>query len=194
MGGNTMSTKQRVITRRQVLAGSAAGAAALASGFPAPAIADSDPIKIGYLPALTGPSSSTGIGINRGTELAVEEINAAGGVNGRKIELIVRDTQSDPTKAVNAVAELTQRQKAAIIFGPLNSGEALAATPLIAREKVPMIHPCWVDQLIDVKKYPMAFRNAPTNQQIGAAANHTRADVLTLKKVAVAGSTTGTQA
>src|SRR5690349_5781950 len=106
------------IKRRQVLAGSAAGAVSLASGLASPAIAANEPIKIGYLPALTGPSSSTGIGINRGTELAVNEINAAGGIDGRKIELIVRDTQSDPTKAVNAVAELTQRQKATMIFGP----------------------------------------------------------------------------
>src|SRR3979409_825987 len=91
MGGITMSTKLRV-ARRQVLAGSAAGAAALASGFPAPAIANTDPIKIGYLPALTGPSSSTGVGINRGTELAVAEINAAGGIGGRPIELVGRET------------------------------------------------------------------------------------------------------
>src|SRR6266446_562445 len=179
------------ITRRQVVSASAVGAVSLASGLAAPAIAANEPIRIGYLPALTGPSSSTGIGINRGTLLAVEEINAAGGIDGRKIELIVRDTQSDPTKAVNAVAELTQRQKVAIIFGPLNSGEALAATPLIARDKVPMIHPCWVDQLIDVKKYPMAFRNAPTNQQIGGAANQYVIDVLKLKKVAVVSDTTG---
>jgi branched-chain amino acid transport system substrate-binding protein len=179
------------ITRRKVLAGSAVGAASLASGLAAPAIAANEPIKIGYLPALTGPSSSTGIGINRGTLLAVDEINAAGGIDGRKIELIVRDTQSDPTKAVNAVAELTQRQKVSIIWGPLNSGEALAATPLIARDKVPMLHPCWVDQLIDVKKYPMAFRNAPTNQQVGGAANHYVLDVLKLKKVAVISDTTG---
>ena len=123
------------ISRRQVLAGSAVSAAALASGFPAPAIAQSEPIKIGYLPALTGPSSSTGVGINRGTQLAVELINKEGGIKGRKIELIVRDTQSDPTKAVNAVAELTQRAKASMIFGPLNSGEALAATPLIRSEE-----------------------------------------------------------
>jgi len=179
------------IKRRQVLSGSAAGAVSLASGLAAPAIAANEPIKIGYLPALTGPSSSTGVGINRGTVMAVEEINAAGGVGGRKIELIVRDTQSDPTKAVNAVAELTQRQKVAMIWGPMNSGEALAATPLIARDKVPMLHPCWVDSLINVQKYPMAFRNAPTNQQVGGAANHYVVDVLKLKKVAVISDTTG---
>ncbi len=179
------------IKRRQVLSGSAAGAVSLASGLAAPAIAANEPIKIGYLPALTGPSSSTGVGINRGTVMAVEEINAAGGVDGRKIELIVRDTQSDPTKAVNAVAELTQRQKVAMIWGPMNSGEALAATPLIARDKVPMLHPCWVDSLINVQKYPMAFRNAPTNQQVGGAANHYVVDVLKLKKVAVISDTTG---
>ena len=166
------------VTRRQVLSGSAVGAVSLASGLAAPAIAQNEPIRIGYLPALTGPSSSTGIGINRGTVMAVEEINAAGGINGRKIELIVRDTQSDPTKAVNAVAELTQRQKVAIIWGPLNSGEALAATPLIARDKVPMLHPCWVDELIDVKKYPMSFRIAPTNTQVGGGANYYVVDVL----------------
>ena len=117
-------------------------------------------------------SSSTGVGINRGVQLAVEEINKAGGIKGRKIELISRDTQSDPTKAVNAVAELTQRAKVSMIWGPVNSGEALAATPLIARDKVPMLHPCWVDELIDVKKYPMAFRIAPTNTQVGDGANH----------------------
>ena len=103
----------------------------------------------------------------------------------------MRDTQSDPTKAVNAVAELTQRQKVAIIWGPLNSGEALAATPLIARDKVPMLHPCWVDELIDVKKYPMAFRIAPTNTQVGGGANYYVVDVLKLKKVAVISDTTG---
>ena len=90
------------LTRRQALA--SAGAAAIASNFAKPAIAASEPIRIGYLPALTGPSSSTGIGINRGIQLAVQEINAAGGVNGRLLELITRDTQSDPTKAVNGAA------------------------------------------------------------------------------------------
>src|SRR3954469_23367113 len=177
------------MTRRQALA--SAGPAALASSRPKPAIAAKEPIMIGYLPALTGPSSSTGVGINRGVQLGIEAINKAGGVNGRQLELVSRDTQSDPTKAVNAVSELTQRQKVAMIFGPVNSGEALAATPLIARDKVPMLHPCWVDELIDVKKYPMAYRQAPTNTQIGGGANYYVLDVLKLKKVAVISDTTG---
>lgn len=179
------------IRRRQVLTGSAVGAVSLTTGLARPAISAPEPIRIGFLPALTGPSSSTGIGINRGTILAVDEINAAGGVDGRKIELIVRDTQSDPTKAVNAAAELTRRQKVHVVWGPLNSGEALAATPLIARDGIPQLDPCWVDSLTDAKKYPLAFRNAPTNRQIGGAANHYVMDVLKLKKVAVVSDTTG---
>ena len=59
------------MTRRQMLA--SASAATIASGLAKPAIAANDPIPIGYLPALTGPSSATGVGINRGIQLAVQE-------------------------------------------------------------------------------------------------------------------------
>jgi branched-chain amino acid transport system substrate-binding protein len=176
------------LTRRQALA---TAGAALASTLAKPAIAAKEPILIGYLPALTGPSSSTGIGINRGVELAVKEINAAGGIDGRQIELIVRDTQSDPTKAVNGAAELAHGQKVSVVFGPLNSGESLAVVPLLARSNVPQLHSCFVDSLTDPKKYPMCFRNASTNQQIGAGANHYVVDVLKCKKVAVISDTTG---
>ena len=177
------------MTRRQALA--SAGAAVLASSLAKPAIAAKEPILIGYLPALTGPSSSTGVGINRGIQLAVQEINAAGGIDGRQIELITRDTQSDPTKAVNGAAELTRGQKVSAVLGPVNSGESLAVVPLLARTNTPQVHPCWVDTLTDPKKYPMCFRNAPTNQQIGAAANRYVVDVLKRKKVAVISDTTG---
>ena len=177
------------ITRRQALA--SAGAAVLASQLAKPAIAANEPIRMGYLPALTGPSSSTGIGINRGVQLAVDEINTAGGIGGRPIELITRDTQSDPTKAVNGAAELAKGEKVSVVLGPVNSGESLAVVPLLARGNVPQIHPCWVDTLTDPKKYPMCFRNAPTNQQIGAAANRYVIDVLKRKKVAVISDTTG---
>src|ERR1700760_1711900 len=140
------------LTRRQALA---SAAAAIASSIAKPAIAAKAPILIGYLPALTGPSSSTGIGINRGVQLAVDEINAAGGIDGRQIELIIRDTQSDPTKAVNGAAELAKAQKVSIVIGPGNSGESLAVVPLLARSNVPQVHGCFVDTLTDPKKYPM---------------------------------------
>jgi branched-chain amino acid transport system substrate-binding protein len=177
------------ITRRQALA--YAGAAVAAGTLAKPAIAAKEPIIIGYLPALTGPSSSTGVGINRGVQLAVDEINKAGGVDGRQIELITRDTQSDPTKAVNGAAELTRGQKVHVVFGPVNSGESLAVVPLLARANTPQVHPCWVDTLTDAEKYPLCFRNAPTNQQIGGAANRYVIDVLKRKKVAVISDTTG---
>jgi branched-chain amino acid transport system substrate-binding protein len=177
------------MTRRQAL--KTASAAVLASTIAKPAIAAKDPILIGYLPALTGPSSSTGIGINRGVQLAVQEINSSGGIDGRQIELISRDTQSDPTKAVNGAAELTRGQKVNVVFGPINSGEALAVVPMLARINVPQLHPCWVDTLADAKKYPLCFRNGPTNQQIGGAANRYVVETLKLKKVAVISDTTG---
>ncbi|SDS85555.1 ABC transporter substrate-binding protein [Bradyrhizobium canariense] len=177
------------MTRRQALA--SAGAVALAGGLAKPAIAAKEPILIGYLPALTGPSSSTGVGITRGIQLAVQEINTAGGIDGRQIELITRDTQSDPMKAVNGAAELARAQKVSVVLGPGNSGESLAVVPLLARMNMPQIHPCWVDSLTDPKKYPMCFRNAPTNQQIGGAANRYVVEVLKRKKVAVVSDTTG---
>src|SRR5262245_30997953 len=184
-----MGEIQMSLTRRQAL--KSASAAVLATTIAKPAIAAKAPILIGYLPALTGPSSSTGIGINRGVQLAVQEINNAGGVDGRQIELIVRDTQSDPTKAVNGAAELTRGQKVNFVSGPANSGEALAVVPMLARINVPQLHPCWVDTLADPSKYPLCFRNGPTNQQIGGAANRYVVETMKLKKVAVISDTTG---
>lgn len=90
------------ISRRDLLLGSASALSAATLPFPTPAIAQLEPIKIGCLAAMTGPSSAPTIGFNRGVTFAVDAINAAGGVKGRKLELFMRDTQGDPTKAVNA--------------------------------------------------------------------------------------------
>ena len=114
------------ISRRDLLLGSASALSAATLPFPKPAIAQSEPIKIGCLAAMTGPSSAPTIGFNRGVNFAADAINAAGGVKGRKIEIVMRDTQGDPTKAVNATQELISQAKVHAIWGPLNSGEALA--------------------------------------------------------------------
>ena len=122
----------------------------------------------------------------------MQEINAAGGIDGRQIELIVRDTQSEPTKAVNGAAELTHaaqgERRASVRSIPASRSRSCRCS---RRANTPQIHPCWVDSLTDPKKYPMCFRNASTNQQIGAAANRYVVDVLKRKKVAVISDTTG---
>ena len=167
------------------------GAVGLGSLLARPAIAANDPILFGQIPALTGSSSDPGIGFTRGVEFAVNEINAAGGVKGRKIEIITRDTQGDPSKAVNAAMELINRQKVNVIWGPVNSGEALATTSPMAKANMPNLHPCVVDSLIDPAKYPNAFRTATSNGQWDDAACGYLADILKLKKVAIITDTTG---
>src|SRR3979411_210529 len=179
------------ISRRDVLLGSAGALSAAALPFPNPAFAQSEPIKIGCLAAMTGPSSAPTIGFNRGVNFAADAINAAGGVKGRKLEIVMRDTQGDPTKAVNATQELISQAKVHGIWGPLNSGEALATTPIMARAKIPNIHPCVVESLIDPVKFPNAFRMAPSNSQWDDAVRNYCLKVLKVKKVAVIGDTTG---
>jgi branched-chain amino acid transport system substrate-binding protein len=122
---------------------------------------------------------------------AAEAINAAGGVKGRKVEIITRDTQGDPTKAVNATQELISQAKVHAIWGPTNSGESLAVTPIMARAKMPNIHPCVVDTLIDERRFPNAFRISPSNTQWDDAVRNYCLAILKLKKVAVIGDTTG---
>ena len=174
------------VTRRSVVAGTTA-----ALGLARPALAQAAPLRIGWLASLTGPSSAPAIGFNRGVTFAADSINAAGGAKGRKVEVVTRDTQGDPTKAVNATQELISQLKVDAIWGPTNSGESLAVTSIMARSKMPNLHPCVVDSLIDPKRFPNAFRIAPSNGQWDDAVRSYALGVLKARKVAVLGDTTG---
>ena len=173
--------------RRTVLAGAAASILAR----PALAQVSAEPIRIGWLASLTGPASAPAIGFGRGVHFATDAINNAGGVKGRQIEIVTRDTQGDPTKAVNAVQDLISRAKVNAVWGPTNSGESLAVTPIMARAKMPNIHPCVVNSLIDPAKYPNAFRTAPSNEQWDDAVRGYALKTLRLRDAAVFGDTTG---
>jgi len=177
------------ITRRRFAMGASlsVGAAALAR----PALADTSPIVIGYPAALTGPSSAPGVGNNRGVTYAVETINAAGGAKGRKIEVVTRDTQGDPTKAVNAVQEMMASYTVHAIWGPNNSGESLATTPIISRRNIPNIHSCGIASLIDPKKFPNAFRISPSNDQAADPPRLYCQKILKINEVAIIGDSTG---
>jgi branched-chain amino acid transport system substrate-binding protein len=178
------------ITRRSLTLGAPLAIAVRAATRRARA-ADTLPILIGYPAALTGPSSSPGVGQNRGVTYIVDRINAAGGVKGRKIQMVTRDTQGDPTKAVNAVQEMMANEKVHAIFGPNNSGEALATTPIVARRGIPNIHCCGITSLIDEKKFPNAFRQTPNNDQSSDPPRIYCQKILKLNKVAVIGDSTG---
>lgn len=150
-----------------------------------------EPVKIGWLSSLTGPLSSAALAENQGVQFAVEEINKAGGINGRPIELLTRDTAGDPTKAVNFAQQLAFSDKVHFIIGPVNSGEGLATTPIVARAGIPNLVIGALDELIDPAKYPRAFRVINTNRQWISTANEYALKVLKKNKVAVIGDTSG---
>ena len=107
-----------------------------ATGATAPAGA-AEPVKIGLVAALSGMSAKSGEGISRGLAVAIDEINARGGVlGGRKLELIRRDDESNPAKGQVAAREMIFKEKAAVLFGGIDSPVSLAIVPLANKEKV----------------------------------------------------------
>ena len=150
-----------------------------------------DTVKIGWLSSLTGPLSSAAIAENQGVQLAVEEINKAGGILGKQIELLTRDTAGDPTKAVNFAQQLAFSDKVHFVIGPVNSGEGLATTPILARAGVPNIVIGAIDELTDASKYPRAFRAINTNRQWISTANNYAVGTLKKSKIAIIADTSG---
>ncbi len=174
-----------MLTRRSVTAG------ALTLPLIGRGAAAAETVRLGWLPSLTGPLASAAIGFDHGVRFGVEEVNKAGGIAGRQIELVSRDTGSDPTKAVNFAQQLLFSENVQFMAGPVNSGESLATVPIIARAGVPNLVTGAVEELIDPAKYPLAYRVANTTSQWITTANDYAINQLKLKKVAIVGDTTG---
>ena len=113
-----------------------AGALALLAVAPSHA---QQTIKLGLVAAMSGQSAKSGEAIVRGLSLAVDEINAKGGVLGKKIELLVRDDESNPAKGVIAARELVQREKVVALFGGLDTPVSIAIVPFVNGAKVPFM-------------------------------------------------------
>jgi branched-chain amino acid transport system substrate-binding protein len=96
-------------------------------------------IKVGLVAALSGQSAKSGEAIMRGLEVAIDEINAQGGVLSKKIELIRRDDESNPAKGVVAARELVQKEKVVAFFGGIDTPVSLAIVPFANQAKVPFI-------------------------------------------------------
>ncbi|RYF03065.1 MAG: ethanolamine utilization protein EutN [Oxalobacteraceae bacterium] len=124
--------------RRTVIAACIAtlGAAAI------PAAQAADTIKIGLVTALSGQSAQAGEAITRGLSVAIDEINAKGGLlGGRKVELVSRDDEGNPAKGVVAARELIFKEKVAVLFGGLDTPVSMAIVPIANQEKVPFMGP-----------------------------------------------------
>jgi len=98
-----------------------------------------DTLKLGLVAAMSGQSAKSGEAIVRGLSLAIDEINAKGGVLGKKVELLVRDDESNPAKGVVAARELVQREKVAAFFGGLDTPVSVAIVPFANQSKVPFM-------------------------------------------------------
>jgi len=97
------------------------------------------PIKIGGLFAVTGQAAFLGEPERNTAKMVVDEINKAGGVRGRNLELIVYDTAGDATKAVQLATKLIRDDKVVAIIGPSTTGESMAVIPVAEKEQIPLI-------------------------------------------------------
>jgi branched-chain amino acid transport system substrate-binding protein len=98
-------------------------------------------IKVGEFASLTGKEATFGQMSHHGTQLAVEEVNAAGGVLGKTIELIYEDDQSKAGEPATVVKKLISRDRAVAVLGEVASSRSMEAAPICQQNKVPMISP-----------------------------------------------------
>ncbi len=98
-------------------------------------------IKIGGISPLTGEAATFGQSTKNGMELAVEEWNAAGGVRGKQVKLIVEDDKGDPAEGAAVFSKLIEQDKVVAIVGGITSRVALAGAPIAQAAKVPMVTP-----------------------------------------------------
>jgi branched-chain amino acid transport system substrate-binding protein len=107
---------------------------------PAPG-AGGDTIKVGEYASLTGKDATFGISSHEGTLMAIEEINAAGGVLGKKLELLTEDTQCKAGEPATVVNKLITRDNVVAVLGEVASSRSLEAAPICQANKIPMISP-----------------------------------------------------
>ena len=101
--------------------------------------ADAGTIKIGAIFSVTGPASFLGAPEEKTARMFVDKVNAAGGINGRKIELVVKDSGGSPEKAVSFAKQLIEEEKVLAIIGPSTSGETMQIKALCEENKMILV-------------------------------------------------------
>src|SRR5690606_23534400 len=130
--------EKRMSSRREFMGASAAVAAAAA--LPFPVLAAGGPIRVGAVLASSGALERVGNQAKIGIDLAVAEINAAGGILGNKVEVLYQDNKTDPKTSVERTTQLIQRDKVIAVTGPITSSARDAMLPAHRRLKTPLLY------------------------------------------------------
>jgi len=121
-----------------------------------------EPIRIGILIPLTGSTSQFGATMSKAAQIAAEEINAAGGINGRKLEVIIEDDQSNPEAAVRAARKLIDVDRVVAIGGSYASSVTSAIAPLCWESKTVLATSSGADSITKLPHLGYIFRTSPT--------------------------------
>jgi len=155
-----------------------------------------DSIKIGLSGPFTGGSSPMGVSMRDGVKLAAAEINAKGGILGRKIELIERDDQADNQRGVQVAQELINKEGVVATLGFINTGVALAAQRFYQEAKIPVINNVATGSLVTKQFLPpeyadnYVFRTSANDTIQSAMIVEQAIDVRKYKKVAILADST----
>lgn len=141
-------------------------------------------IKIGCITPLTGDGASYGKSTKQGIDMAVEEINTLGGINGNKIEIIYEDDQMKPQMGINAIQKLITVDKVSVIIGAFGSSITLAIAPIAEKNKTILFSASsTADAIKDAGDY--IFRNVPPNSKQGKDIANFCIDKLKAKTAAI---------
>lgn len=150
-----------------------AAAVTLAAG-PTASRAAEPPLRLGVAGPMSGPYAAFGTQLRQGVELAVAQLNAAGGILGRRVALEVLDDRCDPAEAA-AVAERAVRRRLVLVVGHFCSSASLAAAPIYRDRRILMITPASTNPLLTEQGNPFVFRVVSRDDRQGvAAARHVR--------------------
>ncbi|MGE5385660.1 MAG: ABC transporter substrate-binding protein [Betaproteobacteria bacterium] len=156
----------------------------LAATLTAAFSANAADIKLGVAHALSGGAAQYGVSIRNGFQLAAEEINAAGGINGNKIQLVIDDEQGKKEEAINVFKKLIFQDKVLMIFGPTLSNSMFAAGPVANAAKTPVFATSNTAYgITDIGPY--IFRNSVMEADVLPITVATATKHYNLKKVAV---------
>lgn len=146
--------------------------------------AGGDKIVIGEFASLTGKEAAFGQSSHKGTELAVEELNKAGGVLGKKIEHLVEDNRSQAGESATIVKKFISRDKVVAVLGEVASGRSLEAAPICQQAGVPMVSPSSTNPKV-TEVGDFVFRVCFTDPFQGKLMADFAAKTLKVKKVAI---------